>query len=98
MPGKNFYTPYKGYKIHYPLAHDLLKASDGQYAVYVVLSRPWSSNIERFVVPGCFAPTLLEVQRLSLAHAKHLIDRQGQGPLEPASLVQKSRQTDEHAG
>lgn len=96
MPGKNFCTQYKGYRIYYPLAHDLLKDSDGRYAVYVVLSRPWSNNIERFVVPGCFAPTFLEAQRLSIAQAKQLIDQHD--ALEPVSLAQRSRQTDEHAG
>lgn len=95
MPGKNFYTPYKGYKIYYPLAHDLLKDSQGRYGVYVVLSPPWSNEIERFVVPGCFAPNLLEAQRLSIAQAKQVIDQQG--PHKPATLAQRSRQLDERA-
>jgi len=74
MPGKNFYTEYHGYRLYVPMAHDLLQDSDGRYAVYAVFSRPWSRTIERFVVPGCFAATLKDAQRLSVEHAKRLVD------------------------
>jgi glutathionyl-hydroquinone reductase len=74
MPGKNLYTVYRGYRLYVPMAHDLLRDSDGRYAVYVVLSRPWTGTIERFVVPRCFAPTLKDAQRLSVEHAKRLVD------------------------
>lgn len=74
MPGKNLYTEYRGYRLYLPMAHDLLRDSDGRYAVYVVLSRPRTGTIERFVVPGCFAATLKDAQRLSVDHAKRLVD------------------------
>lgn len=74
MPAKNHYTLYKGHKLHYPLGHDLLKDRDGRYAVYAVMSKPWSSAIERYVIPGCFASTLREAEQLSIGHAKRLVD------------------------
>ena len=96
MPGKNHYTLYKGYKLYYPMGHDLLKDCDGRYAVYVVFSSPYSNVVERVVVPGCFVDTLREAEKLSLAHARRMIDERSQaGPAAPARAL---RGMEGHAG
>lgn len=97
MPAKNHYTLYKGYKLYYPLGHDLLLDAEGNYAVYVVMSEPGSSTIERHVVPGCFARSLGEAERLSIEHAKRRINEGSQGGLRARAPVMR-KGGDEHAG
>lgn len=96
MPGKNHYTLYKGYKLYYPRGHDLLKDSRGRYAVYAVFSRPWSNIVERLVVPGCFADTLMEAEKLSIGHARRMVDEPRTNG--PVAAMSGARKMDEHAG